>query len=873
MNNKAGSTTTKNIRKSKVQSTEKPQATVAATGSTKLEDKMKFEYTKENEIDTQCSLSIAASKIAPLWPLDNWVAVNPYFGLADTPFDQSAHLLAALSGAKTTMQAQYYLDKIDNGEITLEDITIALNKNSFAPTRQASAFVKLVQSTSSKESDDALAFGKTISLVSDVASQVSGKDWSRFKVDQVSSWASCYFDQGQSIWPSVDRKVSPFISFKQHASIDKTPEIMGLKNFRNTIKFLPDNSTECVAMALNELGIEQDSQVKYLHALLLSVGGWAAHASRIVFEQKQLENQDNTLAEFTAILVAFELAIARFYRSTNQKQNFNERWASACNALKAGSKDTESHTALNQRLILQDAFDISTQRKLIDQFAQNSSPDSSRTEQERKDLQAIFCIDVRSEVFRRNLETVSENTATIGFAGFFGFPADHVKLGHTHGQAQCPVLLTTGFTSNETTGDATLDAQVIEIRSLKHHVRRAWKSFKMGAITCFSFVGPVGLIYFPKLVTDSLGITRPVAKPDIESLPKGIIGKTAPSIAHIPLQDRTAMAKGALQGMSLTKNFAKFILISGHGSSTVNNPYGTGLDCGACGGNTGEQTARIAASILNDPAVRKGLIESSIEIPYDTVFVAGLHDTTTDEVSLFDTQNLNDEQTIQLEKIKSELSQAGRLSRVERSSRLGILSENADIIESLVKYRSRDWSQVRPEWGLAGCKAFIAAPRNRSELIDLGGRSFLHSYNWREDKDFSVLNLIMTAPIVVASWINLQYYASSVETEIFGSGNKTLHNVVGRLGVLEGNSGDLRVGLPFQSVHDGTELQHEPLRLNVVLEAPMDAINNVFKANELVQNLFDNEWLYLFVLNEDGKISNKYEGNLNWKKVGQSTHS
>ncbi len=78
----------------------------------------------------------------------------------------------------------------------------------------------------------------------------------------------------------------------------------------------------------------------------------------------------------------------------------------------------------------------------------------------------------------------------------------------------------------------------------------------------------------------------------------------------------------------------------------------------------------------------------------------------------------------------------------------------------------------------------------------------------------------MTAPMVVANWINMQYYASTVDPMHFGSGNKAIHNVVGRFGVLSGNGGDLMTGLPWQSLHDGVNYQHHPLRLLVVLAAP-----------------------------------------------------
>lgn len=165
---------------------------------------------------------------------------------------------------------------------------------------------------------------------------------------------------------------------------------------------------------------------------------------------------------------------------------------------------------------------------------------------------------------------------------------------------------------------------------------------------------------------------------------------------------------------------------------------------------------------------------------------------------------------------------------------------------------------------MAGCAAFIVAPREHTRGINLDGRSFLHNYNWQQDGDFSVLESIMTAPMVVASWINLQYYASAADNAIFGSGNKVLHNVVGTLGILEGNGGDLRVGLPWQSIHDGQDFVHEPLRLNVMIHAPLDAMNDIIAKHDAVRNLVDNGWLYLFALDEAGHVSHQYTGNLTW---------
>jgi uncharacterized protein YbcC (UPF0753/DUF2309 family) len=71
--------------------------------------------------------------------------------------------------------------------------------------------------------------------------------------------------------------------------------------------------------------------------------------------------------------------------------------------------------------------------------------------------------------------------------------------------------------------------------------------------------------------------------------------------------------------------------------------------------------------------------------------------------------------------------------------------------------------------------------------------------------------------------------------------------VVGaNLGVLEETSDHLRTGLALQSMHDGDDWYHEPLRLGVFIEAPADAIDGIIARHGVVRQLVDGEWLHLF---------------------------
>jgi len=394
--------------------------------------------------------------------------------------------------------------------------------------------------------------------------------------------------------------------------------------------------------------------------------------------------------------------------------------------------------AVERHLVLRDAFERAVQRRLVEDVNTHATP---HVNGQRPDMQAVFCTDVRSEVFRRYLEAADPGVDTLGFAGFFGFPITYVLIGHEKGGARCPVLLRPGHTVLETVPDRDRHDEAVARRRLSHHVKRAWTSFKMGAISCFSFAGPVGLAYLPKIITDTLRWTRTVADPDASGLDDATAAAKEPGLESaehhghavgMPLDDRIDTAEGALRAMSLTDGFVPLVVITGRGATTVNNPYDTGLDCGAFGGRSGEANARVAAAVLNAAAVRDGLTECGIEVPDDRFFLACKHDTTTDDIVVLNRGAVPASHRDRLRELEQWLDQAGRRTRAERFP----LTPNASV-DADIQRRSADWGEVRPEWGLAGCAAFIVAPRHRTEGLDLDGRAFLHSYDCRQDDDFA----------------------------------------------------------------------------------------------------------------------------------------
>jgi uncharacterized protein YbcC (UPF0753/DUF2309 family) len=497
--------------------------------------------------------------------------------------------------------------------------------------------------------------------------------------------------------------------------------------------------------------------------------------------------------------------------------------------------------------VLQRALELGYQERLTQDLL---ARDASQPTRATAAVQAVFCIDVRSEPVRRALESERADVQTLGFAGFFGMPVEYQPLGTTEARPQLPGLLAPRFRITDTQAPDGVG----DTRRVRLGLGRAWQAFKTGPISSFSFVESLGVFSAASLFGEAFALNRATPRdsaglgPRVQPKPR-----LTETLSGEPLSrdERCELAFGMLCAMSLRKDFARLVVLVGHGSETRNNPQAAGLDCGACCGQTGEVNARAAAALLNEPAVREGLVERGIVIPQTTHFMPALHITTTDEVRLFDLDEVPESHTSDVAELQHTLERASESARAERARRFGLSAEGKSARRALA-LRARDWAQVRPEWGLVDNAALIVARREHVKHVHLAGRAFLHDYRFEDDEGFAILELIMTAPMVVSHWINLQYYASTVDNLRYGSGNKLLHNVVGgHLGVFEGNGGDLRVGLSLQSLHDGERWVHTPLRLSVFIEAPRSAIDGVLRKHATVRSLVDNEWLYLFQYDAD----------------------
>jgi uncharacterized protein YbcC (UPF0753/DUF2309 family) len=690
--------------------------------------------------------------------------------------------------------------------------------------------------------------------------------WRQAITHQVSQTCAAYFDNSQGGWhPSREKGLYAF--WRETITHDHgVGVLMGLPDLGKKLSALPATAVEAERWVLNKLNLPENAWADYLEAVLLTVNGWASWCAYQAWQAKFDEKSDPNLRDLLAIRLAWGVILLQC--------KDDRSISNALTSLKSAWQEAEDVLKTSYEMLLPDetwqmALDSAYQRALASTLNQQTTPKKER----QPEIQAAFCIDVRSEPMRRALEQVHPHLETIGFAGFFGLPISYTPLGTNLNRPQLPGLLAPSMQINEQVFTAACDEKnadlltknAIEFRHNQFARATQWESTSRLPNASFSFVEAVGFGYLAKLKNWISPPQKTRTNKDQVGIAKKYRATTRPRLL-VSTNQKIALAAQVLHGLGLDKNFAPLILLVGHGSQSENNAHAAGLDCGACCGQTGEVNARALANLLNDSAVRGGLQSRGVYIPTTTVFVAALHNTTTDEIEGFDLDLLPKDKHAHWQKLESALFEAGDLVRRERAASLNIEPkwDSAGLLKAMRK-RANDGAQTRPEWGLAGNAAFIIAPRHRTKNLILSGRTFLHNYDASKDADGSLLELLMTAPMLVTHWINWQYHASTCDPKHMGCGNKVLHNVVGgNIGVFEGNGGDLRIGLSKQSLHNGKKWMHEPVRMTVVIDAPATTIEHIIYKHDVVWQLVEHGWIHLWCY--EGDVLKRYVHGM-WREL------
>ncbi|MFB6183964.1 MAG: DUF2309 domain-containing protein [Haloarculaceae archaeon] len=786
------------------------------------------------------SIDRAATAVGEVWPLHSFVTANPLSGFEDRPFQEAVRVATDRFGGRGYPAPDVFRRAWDDGRIDPDVLSRKLSDHGY--------------------DDDPETL---LDRMAETDDRPAGPD-SADRVDRVlTKWLAAFLDQGTATWPMPNREQGFYAAWRQVAPHDD--EIPGV----DSAAAVPDSPIEAIEAALDKQPEGRWEDVFEHH--LIALPGWTGLIKRRSDGDGDWQDAHPiTLTEYLAV----RLTLAdRMGESIHPGPTDSGVDADVDVDVDTDDDDTDPDDDRKPLAAAWlDAWETTYRQDLVENVA--ASARDRDDDESRPAAQLVFCIDTRSEIIRRHLEAAGPYE-THGYAGFFGVPMRYDAHDTDVTVDACPPIVDPEHhVADRPTDDGHEHDRRERRSSLLDAGRDLVKSVKSTVATPFSYVESAGSGYGVAMTARTLA---PTAVFDVREA----VGDLIPSRheCYHPDLDGDADVEAALPvGMTLEEKveyaetafslmgweqFGRLVVFTGHASETTNNPFDSSLDCGACAGNPGGPNARVLAAICNDEGVRAELAERGYDVPDDTVFLAAEHNTTTDEVTLFD-GDVPASHEADVERLREDLAVARTGAARERAASMGV-DDDADPIED-VQRRSADWAETRPEWGLAGNAGFVIGPRELTADLDLDGRAFLHSYDWSTDDDGEALAAILTGPMVVTQWINAQYYFATVDNAVYGSGSKVTHNPVGNVGVYQGNGGDLMTGLPLQSLYATDDVPyHQPLRLSTVVHAPVDRVTEVLAAHDDVRELLDNGWLSLTVVDpQQDHAPLHYAGDLEW---------
>lgn len=807
-----------------------------------------------DEAETAKLVALASKVVAPLWPLESPIAVNPLSGFEDLPFFDAVEMASDIFKARGCLPLSQWRRLAVSGKV---DRTILAE----IAVERLGGLTMAFEAVLPRFTAYDILMARLLHLPADDTEPRPQTPPARAELF-VAKWCAAFLDQGLSAVPMPGRDKGLY-----RATLDligHDPEFLALagKRAKDVLQAAPGDALTAVARRLACFGDDPLGKLGLLRELMGRLPGWAGHI-RWRSEHADPAYSAGAPATITDYLALWMLvldfdAAAPLADAPPQcvqqhlAAHFNvpvDTFLSVSGAARSRLDHILNISGHRLSMMFMEAAERGFQGRIVQDLrkaAREPKPETAPCE-----AQFVFCIDVRSEPLRRAIERQGRYD-TYGYAGFFGLPIAMRAPGDRIARRQLPVLLQPRHEIVQT-GDVDgcgPDSSLLASHARQSCASRLLNGAKRTMATSFAAAEGTGPLAGAMMLLRNLapGIVRQLTGPD----DPGLSARLTPCLANahgLGIEEKVGYAVGLFRLTGLKpETLAPLVLLVGHGATSTNNPYGGALECGACGGRAGGPNARVMAEILNDPDVRDRLAEQGMTIPQGTRFVAGQHDTTTDHVTLFDCERVPDSHRDALGKVAWDMAQAGAQSREERGRKLGRSPDDLMV-------GALHWGEVRPEWGLSGNAAFIAGPRDLTREIDLDGRVFLHSYDWRSDGDGSALKTILTAPMIVAQWISCQYLFSTIDNDVYGAGDKTVHNVIGGFGAVRGNGGDLCVGLPKQSLFcdDGTPY-HVPQRLLTIVQAPLARVDAIILEDALLGRLFGNGWVKLVVIDpEDGR--------------------
>jgi uncharacterized protein YbcC (UPF0753/DUF2309 family) len=718
---------------------------------------------------------------------------------------------------------------------------------------------------------------------------------------------SVFLDQGMAYWPMPNREKGFYESvrtlFAPGGGIFPR-YLRGLDREFERQESRSYSSSDAVLDYLETLHPAEEEWESVLQAELLALPGWAG-LMRTLEENPGLAPHEKlpcSLMDFLAVRLTMARVAAQMGATENipqespLKTQVRRRLSRAARTYDAARVlslsadevsrlfdgeweafvgETRSCNGVERRRILHLAYERWHEREILRGLASHRQYRGLHQIAGRAAAQMFFCIDEREESLRRAVEEADPDVETLGAAGYFGIAVDYAGIDDPRGAALCPVVVKPRLKAREK--PKSEDRDLLESRRLRRRILgvisrnmsvssrtlvRGWVSTM--ALGLLSAVPLIGHLLAPRRYAqlrewlNRAFLPEPRTELTLMRNTAQAQGETSGLLERVTMSERADAIASVLAPAGLTREFARLVVIVGHGSSSLNNPHESAHDCGACGGLQGGPNARLFAAMANRSEVRDLLRERGFDITSDTWFLGAYHDTCTDDMELYDTSSVPASHQADLERARSVFEKAREWNAHERVRRFESCPRVASPDAALrhVEERAEHLAEPRPEYGHCTNAVTIVGRRALTRGLFLDRRAFLVSYDAAQDADGRSLAALMSAVVPVSGGISLEYYFSFVDNDRYGCSTKLPHNVAGLVGVMDGHASDLRTGLPWQMVEI-----HEPVRMLFVVEATPERLTKLMQANAGLKKLVENRWIRLATIDpESGVIQVRRDG-------------
>ncbi len=273
-----------------------PQAAATSTGVHELLDRV-------------------GNRIAPLWPLDDYVAVNPFAGLAAHSFLAARRQLRSFSDCETLMPLAYYADQLRRGALSIADLEQALVDCPSLPAdgpvgmTAEDIFAQLMAIPTGTGLGDlsvpAANRARRLHTVSESLDRATGSEWTEIILEEIAKVAAAHYDEGQAFWKSPWQHLSLYEAWQRAMRHDRQVELLGLTGFRQRVAKLPADPVEAIPMLLRDIGVPTHLWEPFLLCQLFTMPGWSAW---VRYQDDAARRKGEDSAELTGLL-AIRLAL------------------------------------------------------------------------------------------------------------------------------------------------------------------------------------------------------------------------------------------------------------------------------------------------------------------------------------------------------------------------------------------------------------------------------------------------------------------------------------------------------------------------------------------------------------------------------------